>query len=80
MTVTSLVLSLTVVALQLTATAYSPRVLRGFLRDRGNQAVLSVFLGTFAYSYAVLARSRARTTHQCPPLRSTCCCRSSSPA
>jgi uncharacterized membrane protein len=53
-TVTSLVFSLTVVALQLTTTAYSPRVLRGFLRDRGNQAVLSVFLATFAYSYAVL--------------------------
>lgn len=53
-TVTSLVFSLTVVALQLTATAYSPRLLRGFLRDRGTQAVLSIFLATFAYSYAVL--------------------------
>lgn len=53
-TITSLVFSLTVVALQLATTNYSPRLLRGFLRDVGNQLVLSTFLATFAYSYAVL--------------------------
>lgn len=53
-TVTSVVFSLTVIALQISATNYSPRVLRTFLRDRGTQMVLAVFLATFAYSFVVL--------------------------
>jgi len=39
-----------VVALQLSSTQFSPRLLRNFLRDRPNQIVLTVFVGTFAYS------------------------------
>lgn len=46
--------SLTVVALQMAAGQYSPRVMSNFLRDRGNQLVLAVFLATFAYAVAVL--------------------------
>lgn len=60
-TVTSLVFSLTVVALQLAASNYSPRLLRQFVRDLGNQVVLATFLATFAYSYAVLRTIRAGT-------------------
>jgi uncharacterized membrane protein len=53
-TVIALVLGLTVVALQLSSTQFSPRLLRNFLRDRATQVVLSVFLGTFVYSAAGL--------------------------
>jgi uncharacterized membrane protein len=49
-TVIALVLGLTVVALQLSSTQFSPRLLRNFLRDRPTQVVLSGFLATFAYS------------------------------
>jgi len=58
-TVTSLTFSLTVVALQMAAGQYSPRVLRNFLRDRGNQVVLATFLGTFAFSIVVLRTIRS---------------------
>ncbi len=53
-TVTSLVFALTVVALQIASSQYSPRLLRTFLRDHGTQAVLSTFVGTVAYSLAGL--------------------------
>jgi len=53
-TVIALVLGLTVVALQLSSTQFSPRLLRNFLRDRPNQVVLSVFVATFSYSAAGL--------------------------
>jgi uncharacterized membrane protein len=49
-TVIALLLGLAVVALQLSSTQFSPRLLRNFLRDRSNQIVLSVFVGTFAYA------------------------------
>lgn len=57
-TVTSVVFSLTVVALQITAGNYSPRVLRTFLRDFGTQVVLGTFLATFALTYVVLQNVR----------------------
>jgi len=64
-TVIALVLGLTVVALQLSSTQFSPRLLRNFLRDRPTQRVLSVYLATFAYSaaglYTVGVSSGART-------------------
>jgi uncharacterized membrane protein len=53
-TVTGLVFALTIVALQIAAGQYSPRLLRNFMRDRGTQVVLSVFVGAFAYSTAGL--------------------------
>src|SRR5690349_5087549 len=53
-TVIALVLGLTVVALQLASTQFSPRLLRDFLRDPINQVVLSVFVATFTYSTAGL--------------------------
>jgi uncharacterized membrane protein len=53
-TVIALLLGLTVVALQLSSTQYSPRLLRNFLRNRPVQIVLGLFVGTFAYSAAGL--------------------------
>jgi uncharacterized membrane protein len=53
-TIIALLLGLAVVALQLSSTQFSPRLLRNFLRDRPNQVVLSVFVATFAYSAAGL--------------------------
>jgi uncharacterized membrane protein len=52
--VVALVLGLTVVALQVASSQYSPRLLGNFLRDRNTQIVLSVFVATFAYSTAGL--------------------------
>jgi uncharacterized membrane protein len=65
-TVIALVLGLTVVALQLSSTQFSPRLLRNFLRDRPNQIVLSLFVATFTYSaaglYTVGVSAGERTT------------------
>jgi uncharacterized membrane protein len=58
-TVTGTVFSITVVVLQLASSQYSPRLLRNFLRHRGTQLTLSMFLGTFAYALAVLRVIRA---------------------
>ena len=49
-TVTGLVFVLTVVALQIASTQFSPRLLRSFLQDPGTRLVLSVFVATFSYS------------------------------
>ncbi len=53
-TVTGLVFALTVVALQIASTQFSPRLLKFFLRDLGTRLVLSTFVATFAYSLAGL--------------------------
>lgn len=53
-TVAGTVFSITLVALSLAASQYSSRVLRNFMRDRTNQAVLGVFVGIFAYCLVVL--------------------------
>jgi uncharacterized membrane protein len=73
-TVIALVLGLTVVALQLSSTQFSPRLLRNFLRDRPTQRVLSVFLSTFTYSAAGLYTvgvSSGTRTEQFPRLAVT---------
>ncbi len=49
-TVMAVMLGLTVVALQLSSTQLSPRILRNFLQDRPNQVVLAVFVLTFTYA------------------------------
>lgn len=53
-TVAGTVFSITLVALSLASSQYSPRVLRNFMRDRANQAVLGIFVGIFAYCLVVL--------------------------
>lgn len=57
-TVATTVFSITIVALQLASSQFSPRVLRSFTADRGNQLVLGTFIATFAYTLIVL-----RTVH-----------------
>ena len=49
-TVMAVMLGLTVVALQLSSTQLSPRLLRNFLQDRPNQVVLAIFVLTFTYA------------------------------
>lgn len=53
-TVAGVVFSITIVALAQAATQYTSRVLRNFMRDRINQAVLGVFVGVFTYCILVL--------------------------
>ena len=53
-TVAGVVFSIVIVSLSLASTQYTSRVLRHFMRDRANQAVLGVFLGIFAYCIVVL--------------------------
>ena len=66
-TVTSVVFSLTVIALQITAGNYSPRILRTFLKDLGTQLVLGTFLATFAFTYLVLQNVQTLPVGVGPP-------------
>lgn len=54
MTVTSVVFSITVVALTLTSSQFGPRLLRTFLQDRSSQVALGTFVATFFYALLVL--------------------------
>lgn len=47
-------LSITIVALQLASQQFSPRVMRTFFRDRGTKVAIGMLLGTFVYSILVL--------------------------
>lgn len=58
-TVTGVVFSVTIVALQLASSQFTPRVLRNFTADRGNQTVLGVFIATFTYTLLVLRTIRS---------------------
>ncbi len=60
-TVATTVFSITIVALQLGASQFSPRILRGFTRDRGNQFVLGIFIATFVYTLLVLRTVQSET-------------------
>lgn len=57
-TVAGVVFSITIVALSLTSSQYTSRVLRNFMREHANQVVLGVFLGIFAYCLVVLRTIR----------------------
>ncbi|MBA2243389.1 MAG: DUF2254 domain-containing protein, partial [Gemmatimonadetes bacterium] len=63
-TVTGVVFSVTIVALQLASSQFTPRVLRNFTADRSNQLVLGVFIGTFTYTLLVLRTVRSPTPDQ----------------
>lgn len=65
-TVAGVTFSITVVALQLASTQYSPRVLRNFLRDLGNQVSLGVFIATFTYALLVLQTIQAGGDNEAP--------------
>ncbi|HUF28656.1 MAG TPA: DUF2254 domain-containing protein [Gemmatimonadaceae bacterium] len=72
-TVMGVVFSVTIVALQLASSQYTPRVLYAFMRDRGNQLVIGSFIGTFTYALIVLraVRSPDEGEHSIPTLSAT---------
>jgi uncharacterized membrane protein len=53
-TVAGLTFSITMVALQLASSQFSPRVLRTFFADRITQLTIGIYVGTFVYSLLVL--------------------------
>lgn len=53
-TVAGVVFSITIAALSLASNQFGPRLLRNFMRDRGNQLVLGTFIATFMYCLLVL--------------------------
>jgi len=57
-TVAGVVFSITIVALALASSQYTSRILRNFMRDLANQAVLGVFVGIFVYCLVVLRTIR----------------------
>ena len=57
-TVAGVTFSITMVAVAQSASQYTPRVLGNFMRDRGNQMVLGVFVGVFAYCLVVIRTIR----------------------
>ena len=59
LTFTALVFSITMLVLQLASSQLSPRVMRTFLRDRGNQIVLGLFVATFLFTLLVLRDIRS---------------------
>lgn len=58
-TVISIAFSLTVIAIQQASVQFTPRVLRTFTSDRGNQIVLGAYIATFVYSLLVLRAIRS---------------------
>ena len=58
-TVAGVAFSITIVALTLASQQFGPRLLRNFMRDRGNQVVLGAFIATFTYSLIVLRTIRS---------------------
>jgi uncharacterized membrane protein len=57
-TVAGLTFSITMLTLQLASSQFGPRMLRDFMRDRGNQVVLGTFIATFLYCLMVLRTVR----------------------
>lgn len=60
-TVIAVAFSVTIIAIQQASTQYSPRILRNFTSDRGNQFVLGAYIATFVYALLVLRRVREET-------------------
>ncbi|HKP88498.1 MAG TPA: DUF2254 domain-containing protein [Thermoleophilaceae bacterium] len=61
-TLTSVVLSLTLVAVQLAMGQFSPRIVRAILQDRRSQLAIGLFIGTFAYSLTVLREVNGKSS------------------
>jgi uncharacterized membrane protein len=57
-TVAGVTFSITIAALTLASSQFGPRLLRNFMADKGNQAVLGTFVGTFIYCLLVLRTIR----------------------
>jgi uncharacterized membrane protein len=59
MTVVSIVFAMLLMSLTLASMQFSPRILISFVRDRGTQWTLGIFLGTFSYCVAALPAARS---------------------
>ena len=60
-TLTALVLTITMVVVQLAMGQFTPRVLRTILRDRPSQVAIGVFVATFAHAMLVMREVQAPT-------------------
>lgn len=72
-TVATTAFSITIVALQLASSQFGPRLLRNFMRDRGNQLVLGTFIATFVYCLLVLRTINGVNEHEFVPNISVTC-------
>ncbi|TWT93855.1 DUF2254 domain-containing protein [Stieleria varia] len=61
-TVTGVTFSLTILAVSYATSHFGPRLLDNFMRDRGNQITLGVFVATFLYCLLVLRSVRTGQT------------------
>ena len=69
-TIAGVVFSITIVALSLASSQYTPRILRNFMGDRVNQAVLGTFVAIFAYCLVMMRTIRgAVVTYGSAPFR-----------
>jgi uncharacterized membrane protein len=68
MSVVSIVFSMTLVALALASTQYTPRILRNFMSSRVTQVTLGIFAGIFAYCLVVLRTIRGGNVEFVPSL------------
>lgn len=57
-TVAGVAFSIIIVVMSLASNQFGPRLLRNFMRDRGNQIVLGVFTATFLYCLLILRTIR----------------------
>ena len=67
LTFTGVVFSITLVALQMSSTQYSPRVLRTFVRKPVTKLALATFIATFVYSLTLLAQVGTTTAAHTVP-------------
>ena len=66
-TIASLTFSITIVTLQLASSQFGPRLLRNFVRDRGNQVALGTFIATFTYCLLILRTVNGTEDHEFVP-------------
>ncbi len=66
-TISSVTFSITIVALQLASSQFGPRLLRNFMRDRGNQIAIGTFIATFTYCILVLRTVNGTNSEQFVP-------------
>jgi uncharacterized membrane protein len=64
---TALVLTITMVVVQLAMGQFSPRAVRPFLRDRPSQFAIGIFAGTFAHAMLAMREVRSFTDHGSVP-------------
>ncbi len=65
-TTVGVVLSLTIVSLQLASSQFSPRVMRSFIRDRLSQVVIGLLVATFVYCVLTLPHISGEATASAP--------------